>query len=518
MVGLASPPARHTTLVGKANCHSWGRTSKEVSPEDLHFLLDPGGQMWSPPKPRLHHNPHSKCLTRGRFLPKDPSYQDVWWQPLLLTLAYAHELQYRAEKVRPSTLSDYGPLVMSIVELKWQVEGHVTFSKHDIFKNLRSTTLEARSWDMGILQGDPITPPSTTDAGDMEPSPIDAQGADNTTSLSPRCPPKDETPPTEPTILPVEADVQDNLPGSAETPPGEDTMVLLPEADTETLKDLLTNGATSPAEVETWVVPATGSVVKLADSPIPSDQVEEERWCVLAMTASIGRLNLEATRVTPRDLVPASVGRVAFGNPQMAATLPGPIKGRKVVGCQDPTVEELAERIWQKTAHKGVTGLGLPMGGRMDGHQKQSNFSIYCQHVIRLLALKYYSSYLLTSLWSIIPPDVVRMVCMCWHDGGRLVVHFSMSFSAVLDLGLILLHLLSLTMILPALWSSMILVSPRWPCFIIMVGDWTVTFEQGWMGACLLPQYLHITRGLWGISQNIHVHHHDTGILLFGLS
>ena len=85
-------------------------------------------------------------------------------------------------------------------------------------------------------------------------------------------------------------------------------------------------------------------MVKLAGSPTPSDQAEEERWCVLTMTTSMGRLNLEATGVTPRDMVTALVGRVAFGNPLMVATLPGPIKGRKAVGHQDTTMEELAEK------------------------------------------------------------------------------------------------------------------------------------------------------------------------------
>ena len=37
---------------------------------------------------------------------------------------------------------------------------------------------------------------------------------------------------------------------------------------------------------------------------------------MLIVTASMGRLNLEATRVTLRDTVTASVGRVAFENPQ----------------------------------------------------------------------------------------------------------------------------------------------------------------------------------------------------------
>ena len=121
-------------------------------------------------------------------------------------------------------------------------------------------------------------------------------------------------------------------------------MVLLTKSDMETPKDLPTIWATSLTEVETQVVPTTGLVVKLASPLTPSDQAEEERWCVLIVTASMGRLNLEANGVTPRDTVTASVGRVAFENPQMAAALPGPTKGRKVVGHQDTTVEGLAEK------------------------------------------------------------------------------------------------------------------------------------------------------------------------------
>ena len=63
--------------------------------------------------------PAPKCLSRSRFLPNDPTYQDDQWQPLLLTLAYAQVLQYWAEKVSLSTLCDYCPLAMSVVELKW---------------------------------------------------------------------------------------------------------------------------------------------------------------------------------------------------------------------------------------------------------------------------------------------------------------------------------------------------------------------------------------------------------------
>ena len=144
--------------------------------------------------------------------------------------------------------------------------------------------------------------------------------------------------------MPAKVDVNDILPGPADTPAGEDTMVLSTKSDMETPKGPPTSYATSPTEVESKVVPTTRLVVKLTTPLTLSDQAEEERWCVLTVTASMGRLNLEATGVTPRDTVTASVGRVAFENPQMAAVIPGPTKGRKMAGCQDATIEELAEK------------------------------------------------------------------------------------------------------------------------------------------------------------------------------
>ena len=121
-------------------------------------------------------------------------------------------------------------------------------------------------------------------------------------------------------------------------------MVFLTKSDKETSKDPPNSQATSPTEVETQVVPTTGSVVDLASLLTPSDQAKEEIWCVLIVTASMGRLNFEATRVTPRDTLTTSVRRVASENPQMVVALPGSTKGRKVVGCQDTTIEELTEK------------------------------------------------------------------------------------------------------------------------------------------------------------------------------
>ena len=65
---------------------------------------------------------------------------------------------------------------------------------------------------------------------------------------------------------------------------------------------------------------------------------------MLVVTASVRRLNLEATGVILRDTVTASVGGVAFWNPQMAAVLPGPIRERGAIGNQGATVEELVRK------------------------------------------------------------------------------------------------------------------------------------------------------------------------------
>ena len=43
--------------------------------------------------------PTPKCLNRNAFLPDELSYQDIWQQPTLLTVAYARGLQYWAEKL-----------------------------------------------------------------------------------------------------------------------------------------------------------------------------------------------------------------------------------------------------------------------------------------------------------------------------------------------------------------------------------------------------------------------------------
>ena len=213
----------------------------------------------------------------------------------------------------------------------------------------RDAIPEARSRHMEIPQVDSIAPPTPAEVGDMEPSPMEAQGANDTISLFPGCQPEDktedrQTPPVDSTTSLAKADTSDTQPGPAETPPGDDTTVPLAEADAKTPKDLATAWAASPDKAESQVALTTGLVDKLASPPTPSGHAVEERQCVLTVTASMEMLNWEAIGVTSRGMVTASVGRVALRNPCLAATLLGPSKESKVVGHQNATIEELAEK------------------------------------------------------------------------------------------------------------------------------------------------------------------------------
>ena len=95
------------------------------------------------------------------------------------------------------------------------------------------------------------------------------------------------------------------------------------------MKDWPTGQEASPIEAVTQLAPPTASVVKLTSPIAPSNQTEKERWYVLVVTASVRRLNLEATRIILRDTVTTSAGDGAFQNPQMVAVLHGPVKREK---------------------------------------------------------------------------------------------------------------------------------------------------------------------------------------------
>ena len=254
-------------------------------------------------------------------------------------------------------LSGYHTLMMSVVELRWWVEGHFTSNKQDIFCNLGGTVPEARSKDMEALQEDVVALPTTTPIGNVEPCTAKTQGADDTILAWPGCTPYKESPPAEPTTSLAEI----KIPGSAEISPRDSTKMSSAKINTDTPKDLVTIQAASPAKAESWVVPTTRSVDKLTSPPMPSDQVGGEKQCVLMVTTSVGILNLEATRVTSVDTVFASVGGVAFRTPtwQPPSWDPSKKKGMLATGMLQQV--SWLKGIWQKTSSRCATHPRPPL-------------------------------------------------------------------------------------------------------------------------------------------------------------
>ena len=266
----------------------------------------------------IHHAPHPKCLTRNRFLPDDHIFQDIWLQLLLFTLAYAQAVQYWAEKVNLPMLDTCCPLAMSVMELKWQVEDHAAFSKHDVLCGLEDTIHEAKSQNTKALPEDVVTPPATANIEGVEPQLMTTQGTDSTILAEPStC--------------------------SHRSSPQNEVTVPVTEMDNGTSKYLINPWAASLAMAENQIIPTTGLGDKLV-SPTPSDQVGGEGSCILTVTTSIGRLNLEATEVTPSDTIVASVRRMTVGNPHMVASLPGLSKEEMEGSHQSTTMDNLAER------------------------------------------------------------------------------------------------------------------------------------------------------------------------------
>ena len=66
--------------------------------------------------------PAPKCLTQNVFFPDQLSYQDVWWQPFFLTVAYARGLQYWAEELNLPENPDFHPLARSVIKLREMVK------------------------------------------------------------------------------------------------------------------------------------------------------------------------------------------------------------------------------------------------------------------------------------------------------------------------------------------------------------------------------------------------------------
>ena len=89
-------------------------------------------------------------------------------------------------------------------------------------------------------------------------------------------------------------------------------------------------------EAATQTASATAPGVEMTSPITLPNWMEEEKWYVLVVTASIRRLNLEMTGVILGDTVTAPYRGSAFWNPCMTAVLSG-----GVISNQGTTVEEL---------------------------------------------------------------------------------------------------------------------------------------------------------------------------------
>ena len=116
--------------------------------------------------------PAPKCLTQHVFLLDELSYQDVWHQPFLLTVAYAWGLQYWAEELNPPENPDFHPLARSVIELREREKEHVMFTKWDVNQGVGRVNLGAASqWPQtsstSFRRMDPPLSPRPTPVGDQ---------------------------------------------------------------------------------------------------------------------------------------------------------------------------------------------------------------------------------------------------------------------------------------------------------------------------------------------------------------
>ena len=145
MVGVANPTAWHPHLVDRAQGHSGDKRPPEAGLENQGILLHLGSQDEGPTRARIYSTSTPKSLNRNTFLPDELSYQDMWQQPALLTIAYARSLQYWAEKLSLLRSPDLHPLVGRVVKLWEAVREHVTFDHQDVVRGLGTTHLESTS-------------------------------------------------------------------------------------------------------------------------------------------------------------------------------------------------------------------------------------------------------------------------------------------------------------------------------------------------------------------------------------
>ena len=122
-------------LVVGTQSHSRGKGPAKTHPQDLGLLSSQSKEQ-DLPGTGLYCAPIPKCLNRNAFLPNDLSYQDVWQQLFLLTVAYSRGLQYWVEKLSPPDGSDFCLLAGSVIELREMVKEYIVITNWDLLWDL----------------------------------------------------------------------------------------------------------------------------------------------------------------------------------------------------------------------------------------------------------------------------------------------------------------------------------------------------------------------------------------------
>ena len=80
--------------------------------------------------------PAPQSLNRGAYLLDNLAYQDIWWWPTLLTVAYCQCLQNWVEKCNLLGNLDFCPLAESVRELRQAICEFVNITWEDVMKGL----------------------------------------------------------------------------------------------------------------------------------------------------------------------------------------------------------------------------------------------------------------------------------------------------------------------------------------------------------------------------------------------
>ena len=81
--------------------------------------------------------PAPQSQNRGAYLPDQLTYQDVRWQPALLTVAYCWCLQHWVEKCNLPGNLDFCPLAESVRELRQAIREFVNITWEDVMEGLK---------------------------------------------------------------------------------------------------------------------------------------------------------------------------------------------------------------------------------------------------------------------------------------------------------------------------------------------------------------------------------------------